>query len=197
MAPPNSDPLVGTTLGSFKIIRVIGRGGMGTVYLGEHKFIGSRVAIIDGDERLTFADVEREMRNVAKALIASGVDKGDRVAVWAPNSWRWIVAALGTLATGAWLVPVNTRFKGHEAAFSLGQTDAKVLFTVDGFVGNDQGIVAARNMLSVEDNVRHHVPFFWTSQWGMSLRYVGHAESWDEIVLRPNSIATCGSEPFM
>ncbi|MCC6337911.1 MAG: protein kinase [Myxococcales bacterium] len=58
MAPPNSDPVVGTTLGSFKIIRVIGRGGMGTVYLGEHKFIGSRVAIkvlmdrLAGDESL-------------------------------------------------------------------------------------------------------------------------------------------------
>jgi serine/threonine-protein kinase len=45
MGLPNADPLVGTTLGSFKIVRVIGRGGMGTVYLGEHKFIGSRVAI--------------------------------------------------------------------------------------------------------------------------------------------------------
>ncbi|MEW6433963.1 MAG: serine/threonine-protein kinase [Myxococcota bacterium] len=43
--PPPTDPLVGTTLGSFKITRVIGRGGMGTVYLGEHQFIGSRVAI--------------------------------------------------------------------------------------------------------------------------------------------------------
>lgn len=42
---PNNDQLVGTTLGSFKITKVLGRGGMGTVYLGEHKFIGSRVAI--------------------------------------------------------------------------------------------------------------------------------------------------------
>jgi serine/threonine protein kinase len=52
MPPPSTDPLVGTTLGSFKITRVIGRGGMGTVYLGEHKFIGSRVAIKVLMERL-------------------------------------------------------------------------------------------------------------------------------------------------
>ncbi|MCC6802983.1 MAG: FAD-dependent oxidoreductase [Anaerolineae bacterium] len=47
-----------------------------------------------------------------------------------------------------------------------------------------QGVVAARNMLGIEDSVNAHVPFFWTSQWGMSLRYVGHAESWDEIIFR-------------
>ncbi|MGE0881401.1 MAG: AMP-binding protein [Acidimicrobiia bacterium] len=127
---------------------------------------GSRVAIIDGDERLTFTDVDRQMREVAKALIASGVEKGDRVAVWAPNSWRWIVAALGTLATGAWLVPVNTRFKGHEAAFSLGKTDAKVLFTVGDFVGNDyvamlqhedQSLSALKNVVFVDDSARDGV----------------------------------------
>jgi serine/threonine protein kinase len=47
-----NDPIVGTTLGSFKISRVIGRGGMGTVYLGEHAIIGSRVAIKVLQERL-------------------------------------------------------------------------------------------------------------------------------------------------
>ncbi|MBL8915600.1 MAG: protein kinase [Archangium sp.] len=48
----NADPIVGSTLGSFKISRVIGRGGMGTVYLGEHAIIGSRVAIKVLQEKL-------------------------------------------------------------------------------------------------------------------------------------------------
>lgn len=47
-----------------------------------------------------------------------------------------------------------------------------------------QGVVAARTMLDIDDSVNAHVPFFWTSQWGMSLRYVGHAEAWDEIIYR-------------
>jgi NADPH-dependent 2,4-dienoyl-CoA reductase/sulfur reductase-like enzyme/nitrite reductase/ring-hydroxylating ferredoxin subunit len=51
-------------------------------------------------------------------------------------------------------------------------------------VAQQQGIAAARNMLGVEDDVRHHVPFFWTTQWGVTLNYVGHAAGWDEIIYR-------------
>ena len=55
----------------------------------------------------------------------AGVRPGDRVAVWAPNSWEWIVAALGGARAGAWLVPLNTRFKGDEAAYVLDQANAR------------------------------------------------------------------------
>ena len=51
-----------------------------------------------------------------RALLARGVAHGDRVAIWAPNTWRWVVAALGAHAIGAVLVPINTRYKGDEAA---------------------------------------------------------------------------------
>jgi serine/threonine protein kinase len=52
MSTSAADPLVGSTIGSFKITKIIGRGGMGTVYLGEHTIIGSRVAIKVLQERL-------------------------------------------------------------------------------------------------------------------------------------------------
>ncbi len=97
----------------------------------------TREAVVDGAVRLTFADVERDMTRVAAALLASGVERGDRVALWAPNSASWIGAALGILAAGAWLVPVNTRFKGDEVAEILARTDARLLFTVDEFLGTD------------------------------------------------------------
>lgn len=48
------------------------------------------------------------------------------------------------------------------------------------------GIVAARNLLGYGDNVNDRVPFFWTNQWKISLRYVGHADQWDEIIYRGN-----------
>jgi NADPH-dependent 2,4-dienoyl-CoA reductase/sulfur reductase-like enzyme len=47
-----------------------------------------------------------------------------------------------------------------------------------------QGIVAARNMLGGNEHMSKHIPFFWTTQWGLTLNYVGHAEKWDEIIYR-------------
>ena len=97
----------------------------------------STEAISDGDFSLNFAELGQEIQKAAGALVASGVSRGDRVAVWAPNSWEWVVAAMAVFRVGAVLVPVNTRFKGREAAFVLNKAKVKVLFTVVGFLGND------------------------------------------------------------
>lgn len=96
-----------------------------------------RVAISDGDVRLTFAQLGAEVERAARACLAAGVAPGDRVAIWAPNIWEWIVAALGALSAGAALVPINTRFKGREAGYVLGKSGARLLFTVKGFLDTD------------------------------------------------------------
>ena len=101
------------------------------------KRFGARDAVVDGQRRMSFVDVEQEMLGVTRSLIAGGVQPGDRVAVWAPNSAAWISAALGALAARAWLVPLNTRLKGDEASYILRKTDARVLFVADGFLGAD------------------------------------------------------------
>lgn len=85
----------------------------------------------------SFAEFWRKVRRLARALIEEGVEYGDRVAIWAPNSPEWILAAAATETIGAVLVPINTRFKGAEAAFALGKTRARILFTVSAFLGND------------------------------------------------------------
>jgi acyl-CoA synthetase (AMP-forming)/AMP-acid ligase II len=93
----------------------------------------------DGDHpvRLTFAELVAEVDETAAALVAGGLQPGDRVGLWAPNTWEWVVAALATFRAGGVLVPVNTRFKGREAAYVLQRSGAKVLFTTAGFLGAD------------------------------------------------------------
>jgi acyl-CoA synthetase (AMP-forming)/AMP-acid ligase II len=59
------------------------------------------------------------------------------VAIWAPNVWEWIVAALATHSVGGAVVPINTRFKANEAGYVLAKSGARVLFTVRGFLDND------------------------------------------------------------
>jgi HIP---CoA ligase len=98
---------------------------------------GEAIAIVDGAVRLSFAEVADQMVRVGRSLVASGVRPGDRVALWAPNSAAWIVAALGVQACGAWLVPLNTRFKGYEAAYIIEAADAGLLLAVDSFLGTD------------------------------------------------------------
>ncbi|MFC5747859.1 AMP-binding protein [Actinomadura rugatobispora] len=103
-----------------------------------------REAIIEGDLRLTFARLEEVMIDAVRAAMALGVRPGDRVAVWAPNSARWILAALAVQGAGGILVPLNTRFKGEEAAYILRKSGATALFTVTGFLGSDYPGMARR-----------------------------------------------------
>ncbi len=101
------------------------------------KRFGEREVIVDGDRRITFVELEAMAVQATRACIARGVEPGDRVGIWAPNGWEWIVAALGVLGAGGWLVPLNTRFKGDEAAYVLEKADVSLLFTVEDFLGVD------------------------------------------------------------
>ena len=94
-------------------------------------------ALVDGDTRLTFTQLEAEVDRAAAAVVAAGIAKGDRVALWAPHVGEWVIAALGVLRAGGVLVPMNTRYKGEEAAYILGRSRAKLLFTIEGFLDTD------------------------------------------------------------
>jgi acyl-CoA synthetase (AMP-forming)/AMP-acid ligase II len=96
-----------------------------------------RVAVLDGSTALTYPELAGEARRFAAALIESGIGRGDRVAIWCFNCAEWVVAVLGIFAAGAVLVPVNTRFKGHEAADILRRSGARTLVTVADFLGTD------------------------------------------------------------
>jgi acyl-CoA synthetase (AMP-forming)/AMP-acid ligase II len=98
---------------------------------------GSAEAVVDGGRRVDFTALSAMVTGAARALLAGGVRTGDRVAVWAPNSLEWIVAALGVTTAGGVLVPVNTRFRGPEAAYVLARSKARALFTVRGFLDTD------------------------------------------------------------
>lgn len=89
-----------------------------------------RMAIIDGDRRLTYRDLLRDARLLARALIASGIGRGDLVTCWAPNGWRWVMLAHAVWLIGAVIVPISSRLKLLEAGPLLEKTGARILFTV-------------------------------------------------------------------
>jgi acyl-CoA synthetase (AMP-forming)/AMP-acid ligase II len=94
-----------------------------------------KVAITDGDTELSYAQLDAARVAAARAFLAAGLGKGERIAIWAPNMVEWILAAIGAQSIGAVLVPLNTRLKGSEAAYILQASKARVLFTVGEFLG--------------------------------------------------------------
>jgi acyl-CoA synthetase (AMP-forming)/AMP-acid ligase II len=108
-------------------------------------------AIVDGDTRLTFSSLARCVRVAAGAYRAAGIEVGDRVALWAPNSARWIIAALGLLTAGGVLVPLSTRFKAVEAGEVIRRSGAKLTLVRQGFLGTDYAARARRAGVPVID----------------------------------------------
>ncbi|PJJ45385.1 acyl-CoA synthetase (AMP-forming)/AMP-acid ligase II [Glutamicibacter mysorens] len=102
-------------------------------YAAEH--FTDREALVDGPMRLSFAELAEQIHQASAALIASGVKHGDKVAIWAPNGARWVIAALAATSVGAAMVPLNSRFRGIEAHQILSRAEARVLFVAEGFLG--------------------------------------------------------------
>jgi acyl-CoA synthetase (AMP-forming)/AMP-acid ligase II len=98
---------------------------------------GDAEAVVDGPLRLSFIEVVDRIRCAAGAFADFGIDKGDRVAIWAPNSAEWLIAAFGIMTAGAVLVPVNTRFKADEAGDIIVRSGAKAVMIQQGFLDQD------------------------------------------------------------
>jgi fatty-acyl-CoA synthase len=92
---------------------------------------GDREALVFNDERYTFQDVLERTDEVARGLIHIGVKPGDHVALWLMNRPEWIFTMFALARIGAVQVPVNTRFRTHDLAYLLKQSDASYLITHD------------------------------------------------------------------
>jgi fatty-acyl-CoA synthase len=78
--------------------------------------------------RATYRQFWEETGMVARALLARGVKKGDRVGIWAPNRWEWVVIQYATARMGAILVNVNPAYRTHELEYALKQSGVSTLF---------------------------------------------------------------------
>src|SRR5215203_3674329 len=87
-----------------------------------------KVAVVHGERRLTYRQFDARVNRFASALVAAGVQPGDRVAFLAPNIPALLEAHYGVPAAGAVLVTINTRLAGDEVAYILEHSGARVLF---------------------------------------------------------------------
>ncbi len=104
-------------------------------------------ALVTHDRQVTFSQLRTEVRQAAAAMIELGVNAGDRVAIWSPNTWHWVVACLATHYAGGVLVPLNTRYTASEAADILARTGAPLLIAAGEFLGADKAAELDRDGL--------------------------------------------------
>lgn len=89
------------------------------------------------DYRITYAQFDHEVDQVARALLGLGIKKGEHVALWATNWPQWVLLQFATARVGAVLVNVNPAYRGHELGYVLRQSDAVALFLIDKFRTSD------------------------------------------------------------
>lgn len=89
------------------------------------------------DYRSTYAAFDRDVDQVAKALLGLGIQKGEHVALWATNWPQWVLLQFATARVGAVLVNINPAYRGHELGYVLRQSDAVALFLIDKFRTSD------------------------------------------------------------
>lgn len=129
-----------------------------------HALAGAEAAI-DGDRRLTYADVAKEVDAIARALIAMGVERGDRVCTLAPSSVEFWLTYLATVSIGAIWMGLNPRYQLPEYAYLLSDATPKLVFS---FLDYEDRPYAAE-LQTVGGDVAHFVSFSDA---------VGRAQAW-------------------
>ena len=133
---------------------------------------GDREALVDvpSGRRWTYAELDADVDRVACGLLALGLGKGDRLAVWAPNVPEWVLVQYATARLGVVLVTVNPAYRPHELAFVLTQSGARVLVSAQQHKTSDYRAMVGE--------VRAGCPEL------ASVLYLGDS-SWDDLLAAP------------
>ena len=145
-------------------------------------------ALVDvpSGRRWTYAELNDEIDLVARALMASGIEKGDRVGIWAPNCAQWVISQYATAKIGAILVTINPAYRTHELAYVLQHAGVRMLLSASEFKGSDYRSMVAEVRPEVAE--LDEVVFIDSEDWD-ALRQRAGAVSADELRARMDSLA--------
>ncbi|MBX9608453.1 MAG: AMP-binding protein [Gammaproteobacteria bacterium] len=111
---------------------------------------GAREALVFGEQRWTYAQLNEEVNRAAKALIALGVQNGEHVALWMTNRPEWLFLMFGVARVGGCLVPLNTRYRTDDVAYAVRQSRSRTLISLDRSGPIDYQGMLAETMPSIE-----------------------------------------------
>nr|WP_231123241.1 AMP-binding protein [Mycobacterium asiaticum] len=118
---PSAPPLLESTIGA-------NLAGTATSF-------GHRDALVDvaAGRRWTYADLLTDVRRLATGLLRAGIRKGDRVGIWSPNRWEWVLVQYATAEIGAILVTINPAYRLRELTYALAQSGVVMVVAAPGF----------------------------------------------------------------
>ena len=133
---------------------------------------GDREALVSchQDVRLTYGEFDVAVNRIACGLLAAGIEKGDRIGIWAPNCAEWALVQFATAKIGAILVNINPAYRTHELDFALRQSGVRLLVSARAFKTSDY--------MAMVDEVREGLPAL------QAVVYLDGAE-WDELAGTP------------
>ncbi|MBM7459904.1 AMP-binding protein [Rhodococcus coprophilus] len=100
---------------------------------------GDREALVDfsAGKRWTYGEFVADVDAVALGMLGSGIVKGDRVGIWAPNCWEWVLVQYATAKIGAILVNINPAYRSHELQYVLEQAGVRMMVSAKAFKTSD------------------------------------------------------------
>ena len=98
---------------------------------------------VGSGRRWTWGELDSDVNALARGLMAAGVEKGDRVGIWAPNCAEWTLTQYATAKIGAILVNVNPAYRTHEFAYAVNQSGLSLLVTASSFKTSDYAAMVA------------------------------------------------------
>lgn len=87
------------------------------------------ISVLEG-ERFSYAEFKAHTEEIGRALMASGIERGDRVGIWSTNNWRWLAVLYAVSRVGGILVNINPAYRVPELEYVLNQSGVKLLFTI-------------------------------------------------------------------
>ncbi len=126
---------------------------------------GDREALVEvaTGRRWTYAELDADVDALARGLIATGIAKGDRVGIWAPNCAEWTMVQYATAKVGAILVNVNPAYRTHELAYALNQSGLELLIAAESFKSSDYRAMVEE--VRGEAHALERVVYLGTEDW--------------------------------
>ncbi|MGZ4630943.1 AMP-binding protein [Oryzihumus sp.] len=154
---------------------------------------GDRAALVDlpTGRRWTYAGLDAAVDEVARGLLAAGLDKGDRVGIWAPNCAEWVLVQYATAKIGAILVNINPAYRTHELAYVLRQSGVRLLVAATAFRTSDYAAIVGQ--VRPDCPALERVVFIGTDSWS---ELCAAADGVDDARLRARTARLAFDDPI-